>query len=394
MDPIWNRWKVRSGCCNVSLPVSMLRRLALAVALLAVLSLGSTQPLAEDSSAIDLVERYAAGEFDEVVAELDRGADFERLLKDTRDQAPAWIDAGGPADRARRELAAATFALEAARLDQWREWKRIVKPPRFEVQTAAGKDTYQPLNTVYWAPAPLFIEWGCALFRKDTTPRPIERIWQLAALAVAQRSEDRQFLVGDTKRGEGAGAGEILNEQAEIKHLDHVEKRFPNEARFTLAQGIARFRDWPSDAHTAFGALGDHIDVGGEARVREADLFLREGRIDDAVEHVEMAEAQTRDPHVLYLAGYLRGVAKLAQRKPDQAQAAFTRALAEYPRAQSASTPLAALLFKEGRRMEAQAVATAMLVFPPLPDPWREFVHADDRFWTLLITRLRQEIRP
>ena len=31
--------------------------------------------------------------------------------------------AGGDAERERRELAAATFALEAARLDEWSEWK-------------------------------------------------------------------------------------------------------------------------------------------------------------------------------------------------------------------------------------------------------------------------------
>jgi hypothetical protein len=30
----------------------------------------------------------------------------------------------------------------------------------------------------------------------------------------------------------------------------------------------------------------------------------------------------------------------------------------------------------------------------PMPaDPWREYVHADDRFWPLLIGKLREGIR-
>jgi tetratricopeptide (TPR) repeat protein len=218
-------------------------------------------------------------------------------------------------------------------------------------------------------------------------------VWQLAALAVAQRSEDPQFLVGDTKLGKGVEEGEILNEQKEIRHLLHVALRFPNEPRFVLAQGIARFRDWPDDAHVAFGALGDQLDVGGEANVRDADVFLREGNIKEASDHLARAEAQTRDPYVLYLAGYFRGVAALREAAPQQAETAFKRALAEWPRGQSAAASLAALLFGAGRRLEAQAVANTMLGGPPPLDPVREFVHADDRFWPIWIAQLRAEIR-
>jgi tetratricopeptide (TPR) repeat protein len=373
-------------------------RTAFVLAILACFTSG--RATAHRDSAIDLLDRYATGQFEAVVNDLHQAADFAQLLKETRADAPAWIDAGGPEDRARRELAAATFALEAARIDEWREWKRIVKPPAMVikapvavVKTPHGDEQFQPLNTLYWAPAPLFVEWGCALLRRDATPRPIERVWQLAALAVAQRSEDPQFLVGDTKLGQGVEAGEILNEQNEIRHLLHVQERFPNEARFVLAQGIARFRDWPEDAHVAFAALGDHADLGGEAHVRDADVFLREGKTREALDHLTRAEAQTRDPYLLYLAGYLRGVASLREAAPQQAEAAFRRALAEWPRGQSASASLAALLFDQGRRLEAQAIANAMLDAPLRLDPVREFVHADDRFWPIWIAQLRAEIR-
>ena len=116
-------------------------------------------------------------------------------------------------------------------------------------------ECYEPLNVLSWKAPPLLIEWACERFRQDATPRPIERWWQLAAVAVAQRSEDTQFMVGDPRIGQGAAAGEIGNLQDEIKHLDHVVPRFPAEMRFLLAQGIARDREWTDDALSVYGAL-------------------------------------------------------------------------------------------------------------------------------------------
>ena len=142
----------------------------------------------------DLLDRYASGQFEAVVAELARVTDFDDLLQQLKREAPAWLDANGPADRDRRELVAATFALEAARADEWYEWVWIQSQPGVAV------------TVMYWKPPPLLIEWGCQLMRGHEPPRPIERWWQLAALAVAQRSEDSRFLVGDIGIGRGAGA--------------------------------------------------------------------------------------------------------------------------------------------------------------------------------------------
>jgi len=170
---------------------------------------------AQRRSVTDLLDRYGAGRFDAVVEELSGDdLDFGDLLKQLRQEGPGWIAAGGAARRARRELTAATVALEAARAGEWQEWKVIQRQENFF--------ELRPLNVLYWKAPPLLIEWGCELFRRDSTPRPIERWWQLAALAVAQRSEDPQFLVGDTRIGRGWGAGKIGNTNDEIKHLEHV----------------------------------------------------------------------------------------------------------------------------------------------------------------------------
>jgi len=371
----------------------MLRRWLLSASLVICACLGDGTSAARRLSVVELLDRYAAGQFDAVVAELDGDVNFEELLNQLKRDGPGWIAAGGPAAQARRELVAATFALEAARVDSWTEWKWTQKQP---FMTAPGVDGgYQPLNTLYWKPPPLLIEWACELFRKDASPRPIERWWQLAALSVAQRSEDPQFLVGDIAIGKDVGAGEIGNTQKEIKHLDHVVKRFPNEPRFMLGQGIARDRFWIDDALQAYAAVEGDVDVGGEALMRLGAMIMkRQNGVDGALKTFDRAEAMTRDPYVVYLLYFFRAQLYERRRQMQQAEAAYRAAVAAIPRAQSATVALAALLFNDGRRAEAYALTGSLLAPGPMPsDPWREYVHADDRFWPLLITKLRTEIR-
>ena len=373
---------------------------AFSLILMVVACLTTVRPAAQEPSVTELLDRYAAGEFDAVVAQLSRRASFGPFLKQLKDEGPKWIDAGGPSDRARRQVAAATFALEAARIDEWHEWKWTQKQPLMcPTAPPTGADPslagcFQPLNRLIWRPAPLLIEWGCDIFTADEQPRPIERIWQLAAVAVAQRGEDGQFLVGDQAIGHGVGGGEIINPQDEIKHLDHVQERFPNEKRFMLAQGIARFQVWSDDAHIAFGSLYNDPDVGAEAMMRVGEMLIREKRYDDAYDRFDRVERQTRDGYVIYLARYFRGQALLQQNNREGAESAFRAALAVRPRTQSGSTALAAVLYQSGRMIDAQSTIASMLMAPPAPDPWREFLHADDRFWPQLITMLRREIRP
>lgn len=355
----------------------------------ACLSAGPTA--ARSLSVVDLLDRYAGGQFDTVVEELARVTNFDDLLKQLKRDAPAWFDAKGPADRERRELVAATFALEAARADEWHEWVWIQRQPAMTGSPNAGD--YQPLNVLYWKPPPLLIEWGCELMRKDEGPRPIERWWQLAALAVAQRSEDSKFLVGDTAIGRGVGAGEIINTQDEIKHLDHVMKRFPGERRFVLAQGIARDRAWQDDALVAYTAVLDDPDVGGEASMRLGAMQMRQNRASDAMRHLERAETLTRDRYVIYLARYFKGQILQRQDRLDRAESEYRGAVAAWPHGQAATLALSAVLFRDGRRAEAHERVGRMLgVEPPPFDPWREYVHADNRFWPQLIGRLRVEI--
>jgi len=374
----------------------MIRRRSLALLLVLWACLAAGRPAATTLSVVALLDQYAAGRFDAVVEALAADdVDFEDVLAQLRRDGPVWMDAGGTADRARRELVAATFALEAARAGAWRDWKRTQKQPLMcaEGEAAARAGCHQPASVLYWKAPPLLIEWGCEIFRRDETPRPIERWWQLAALAVAQRSEDTQFLTQDPAVARGLGTAEIGNVQDEIMHLLHVQARFPGEARFMLAQGIARDRVWPEDALVAYGSLNADPDVGGEAMMRLGAMQMRQRRPDDALKLFDQAEELTRDPYVIFLARYFRGQVHEQRRRWDDAEEAYRGAVAAVPHAQSATIALAALVFRDGRRAEAQQLVRDMLAADPQPsDPWRGFVHADDRFWPQLVGRLRAEI--
>jgi tetratricopeptide (TPR) repeat protein len=377
------------------------RLLALSLAVTACFVSGGSA--ARSLSVLELLDAYAAGRFDPVVEELAGDVNFAEILKQLRRDGPTWIGAADPAARERRELVAATFALEAARAGEWHEWKHIKKQP------APCIDCPNPPNVLYWRPPPLLIEWGCELLRRNPTPRPIERWWQLAALAVAQRSEDPQFLVGDPNIGRGWHTGEIGNTQDDIKHLAHARERFPEEARFLLAEGIARDRMWRDDATQAYLAVRNHPDVGGVAMMRFGAMQMRtggratppgadSGRRDqpdfsEALKSLERAETLTRDPYVIFLARYFTAQIFERQRRLDQAETAYRGAVAAVPHAPSATLALAALIFRDGRRTEAQQLVRGMLAAEPAPlDPWRAYVHADDRFWPHLLGRLRVEI--
>jgi tetratricopeptide (TPR) repeat protein len=347
------------------------------------------RPAASVPAATALLDQYARGEFAAVTEAIAHIDDFDALLKDLQATGRPWIAAGPPADVPRRRLVAATVALEAARADEWHEWKLVLHHDRV--------GSFQPADAVYWKPPPRLIVWGASLFYTAGGPTPLEHLWQLAAIAVAERGEDFEFLIGSPFEARGTGAEE------EILYLPPVLKRFPTEPRFQLAQAVAlAWRSWPGarrstlgtrDAADLFEALSKDQVVGGEAMVRLGDLRLRVGRLDDARQFLARAETATRDPYLIYLARFLTGQSYEKDHRTDEAIAAYRRALVAMPRVQSASIALAAQLFLKDQRTEAGALVDANMSSQPQPvDPWRTFVDGDDRFWPELIADLRREI--
>lgn len=347
------------------------------------------------------LDRYASGQFDAVVADLEALPDYEDLLKGLKADGPGWITAGGDSNRDRRRLVAATLALEAARIGAWRDWKWIQR-------AAAG-----PLPILTWRPPPLLLEWACELLAEDDVPTASERWWHLAAISVAQRSEDAQFQVGLTELAGGGWAAEqaarpvppggrrvdrphpdeVVNPKREVAHVMHATKRFPDEPRFQLAQAIPRERYTPGDARKIYESIGDDPRVGGEARMRLAALHLRQNRANDALEELDRAERLTRDPYVTHLIYFLRGQAHLRAKRSALVVTALETALEVWPGAQSASILLADEYVRADRWSDAQRVMARVLAPDARPfDPVIEVAHADDRFWPDHIKRLRAEI--
>ena len=402
------------------------------VTIFLVLTIAPSHPAAQARPTLVLLDRYAAGEFAAAADAFAKLDDFKGLLKDLHsDDLKKWLDAGGPDDRNRRRLAAATFALEAARADEWSEWKWIQKQTTLssiglDGSPKPGGQSMGKLPVLYWLPPPLLIEWGCELLRQDEAPQESERLWQLAAMSVAQRGEDTQFLMGFTEivaldepdgatepapaaaslppgpfRGTtGSPAArpimdEVLNVQKEIGHLNHVAARFPAEKRFMLGQALTRERPSPDDAIKIYKTLIDDRDVGAEASVRLGALYVRRGKPAEATDQFDRAERLTRDPDLLYLGRFYRGQLLIRSKRDSDAIAAFQAALRARPASQSASTALAALLVKAEKFTEAQAVMRALLdAGPDLSDPNIEYMHGDDHFWPSWIQRLHAAISP
>jgi tetratricopeptide (TPR) repeat protein len=380
----------------VSLPEVPVRKARICVLPVAVAlaSLSIWQPSAQTPTVTAQLDRYLAGEFNAVAADLRVRGDYDRLLETLQRDAPGWILAGGDADRRRRTLAAATFALQAAEAaERVADWKWVQR-----IDLGPG-ESYRPPPAIWWKAPALLIEWGCALLREQPDADPTERLWQLASIALAQRAGDYEFLIGSPWDERG-------NPQDEIEHANHIVARFPDEPRFVLAQAIAaEYGTWStsprrrrlgvrhlSDVVAAFRAAMRRDPIAAEARVRLGFVQVRARRPDDAIELFEEAERSTRDPYVVYLGRYFRGLALEMKNRAAEAEIAYRDALAAVPRAQSASMALATLLSRAGRVREAAAIVEASLAEPVAVDPWREYGAADYRFWPYLVSRLHEEI--
>jgi tetratricopeptide (TPR) repeat protein len=341
------------------------------------------------ASATSLLDRYVRGEFDAVVEALAATKDFEPFYKDLTANAPKWIaaapvgrfGAGEPAEIARRRLVAATVAMEAARIGATTDWKFV--------------QMFMRLENIHWKPPAQLLEWGCRLMRDAPIPTPIEHTWHMAALGVASRAQDYEFLVGSPWEGRA-------NKNDEILHLEHAIARFPKDRRMLLAQGIAaEWRLYPNpqnrgveEARTIYHNLLDDPIVGAEANLRLGILETR-ARGDNPGPHFATAVDRSREPFVTFLALYFEGQALERAGRTADAEESYRAALEAVPRAQSASFSLAAILAARGKRAEAASLVSDSISVAPRPvDPWRIYGDADDRFWPTHIAALRKAIKP
>ena len=369
-------------------------------------------------SIYEYFDKYAGGDVT-AVPEFARIAG-EKQVKTIEDQGARWINAN-PTAHARRRLAAAAFVLEVAR-----EWQ----------------------GTQNWYLGRRLISWACHEFgATKAPPERGEQIWYLASVALIGGAEDWWFLIGrsafaDTKKqGKAPVDDEIFR-----GHLAHALARFPNDPRFVLAGAVSieslswevgglgrdpnqrgiiageiareslgtAVQDWDGSSQAAkarkgqttgpgvtevqrvamrYASLANQPPVAAEAHIRAGLVSYRISDNDQALGHLLQVPQLTEDPFLVHLSRLIEGVVRERQGRDDEAVAAYRAALQAVPRAQTASTMLAARLIKMGRLTEAATVAEEFFSGPTVVDPWRLYRLGDFRSWPSLMQQLRAEFQ-
>jgi tetratricopeptide (TPR) repeat protein len=360
------------------------------VVLVVLVAFGLPASAAQLPSTGDLLERYARGDFTALIVPKTAN-DLGRLRQALERDAEGWVKRGDAKTQRKRQLVAATVALELAhaslKLD-WGEGRRLM-------------------------------DWAIDLLVRGPADDS-ERLWHLAAISLLHAANDNQSLVKQQKQ---------------------AWPRFNNEPRFLLGLIISLENDtWPDPDRTD---EWDDDDAGLEeanrilqarrgertlpglrekayeyqrrSRMRtaitlledlsnqeetRAEVLLRLGFLHMRLRHEEIALEQfdevltlSDEPFVQYLANLLAGTLKEQAGDRANAISAYRAALAIVPRAQSASFALATLLFNGGEREEAAQIIDAAISGPPVPDPWRTYQAGDYRFWDARIGALREVLK-
>jgi hypothetical protein len=372
------------------------RALVAAAAVVTASSAQSEKPSAS-LSVLDAVSLYARGDFDTAVRGLDtrelKVAPFTRALD-------GWIAAGDPAVAPRRRLVAAAFALDVV----WAA-TRVLKTldVNHDPWNSSTADAPDRALLMWSVSQPHVAGWAVQQLPATGIPDAAERALWLTAVGIVEDGHSWHRL------------------QREILPL--ARNRLPGEPRLRLAEVLARTNidlgslragglnprrneilrpeHLPSSvtgripkAIAAFEPLLADADLAGETELRIGYLELRRGQWPGALARFEAARSKTADPFVAAAADYLAGWAHEQRGRPDDAIAAYRRAVKIAPEMRNVATRLSALLYLDNRRAEAFAVLDRALNARPAPiDLLVAVERADARFvpdWLMSIRRTIQ----
>lgn len=297
----------------------------------------------------ELIAAYERGAYDPVTLNLRQVADPARLIADFDRGGNPWP--GSP----RRE---AMFALELAEAGLF-----STRP----AARAAGSELLQRFGR---------------LVRHPLGPDEFERAWLLAQMAMLQAlirpSEARPF-------------------------VERAVARFPAEPRFLLARAILTDQRWPHAGTIGTGTqmtrtetTAEHAktliaeyevaaalpDTRAEASIRLGWFLHRVGRTGEAIARLTSALGVERaDRSLGYLRDLLLGNVFASAGRMDDALAAYERAMAIVPGAQSARVGMMNAHLLHGNRPAAEAMAETIQQDAPRTtfDPWWLYWQGDYR---------------
>ncbi len=420
-----------------------------------VLVMSATAAPAAAPSLEELLARYDQGDFEAVVralAALPSGPSatpkraeeipVDSLFVEWLTVAPRWIAAGGAEATGRRQLVAASFALELARARTDSAW--YLRYP--------------------------FVAWACDLLRSSPSRTSGHRWWYLASIGVMQEADDWAHVAGGQwtqiralhfrRRTPKQFLGRADQEEAIDGHLSHAKASFPEEPRWLLvaaqfeesrtfleeamATGISGHQTSPAELEAMAAALkGERVDrsnrspnllfaksalhraglvqsvaaryeaLGVQAPLRgDAALHLGFLRIrfedwDAALRYLADVPTLTTEPVAVAMSHHFAGWVYQQTNRRAEAIAAYRRALALAPRSRSTSILLAAQLAASGEVAdayqtlhEAHEARPAPAIFPPAPssaqpplDLWPMYPRGDAALVPAYLTRLREALR-
>jgi tetratricopeptide (TPR) repeat protein len=345
-----------------------------------------TRPSPETIPAVAAVlDRYAAGRFDEAVAGAAALEDLRPFRARFFTEAPGWIGKD-PATAPRREAVAAAFGLEL---------------------------TYARLESE-WGMLRELVEWSCGRLRAAGTPTPFERAWHLAALSLAGRARDRVWLLGQSQWLPDEPPRRQIDPALSPLHMTHAAERMPGDPRVRLEwltaflwsrdRGGFSFRGLPAGvvstmtkrhqaALDALRALGDEPATAADARLQLARMRLVEEDAGGALEAARHALSASPNAPRRYVAHVIAGRALEALGRPQAAADEYARALEAVPGAESASIALASLRFLDGERADArQLIERSFARTPQMDDPWRLVSYGSFAHWPQLAAAMRAEV--
>jgi tetratricopeptide (TPR) repeat protein len=399
----------------------------------------------------DILDAYARGDYVSARTRLQAYAGDKHALDDLDKASSRWIEQGGQAHSWRRTLVASALALELvhARRAADRGLSTIDAGAALSLERTLTRENEDRIQLVLRAA-------DRVAAARPSTPGAAELAWYLASMATLEELDQTWAVLG----GPPAGGQPVMDgkldslqhSQGASGYLGRALARFPGEPRLQLARieaeeaaahcprnfcyevatpaAVADLRRRanqgaeaaPPSFSRGVATAGEHFAqvnlrifqtlpvimaryaslardpvVGAETELHIGGLAVRLAEWNVALEHLARVSAGAHEPFLLGLAQYLSGRALEGAGRPDEAIAAYDRALALLPHSRSTATLLSAALVLRGRPADhsqaADVLGAAYAGNGRVDDPWMLFGRGDARLWSALTARLQESLQ-